>query len=44
MGGRRIQLYLDDDSLQTAAQLGAGNISLGIRQALRLARATQEAQ
>lgn len=44
VGGRRIQLYLDDDSLQTAAQLGDGNISLGIRQALRLARATQDAE
>ena len=41
---RRIQLYLDDDSLQTAAQLGDVNISLGIRQALRLARATQDAE
>ena len=44
VGGRRIQLYLDDNSLQTAAQLGDGNISLGIRQALRLARTTQDAE
>lgn len=41
---RRIQLYLDDDSLQTAAQLGDVNISLGTRQALRLARTTQDAE
>lgn len=40
VGGRRIQLYLDDDSLQTAMQLGDGNISRGIRQALQRARAT----
>lgn len=33
-----------DNSLQTAAQLGAGNISLGIRQAPRLARAAQDAE
>lgn len=33
-----------DNSLQTAAQLGDGNISLGIRQALRLARTTQDAE
>lgn len=33
-----------DNSLQTAAQLGDGNISLGIRQAQRLARTTQDAE
>ena len=37
---RRIELYLDDDSLQVAAQLGDGNISMGIRQALRQAHTT----
>ncbi len=40
VGGRRIQLYLDDDSLQVAAQLGDGNISMGIRQALRQVHTT----
>lgn len=35
VGGKRVQVYLDDDSLARAAQLGHGNVSDGIRQALK---------
>lgn len=34
-GGKRVNVYLDDDSLQRAEQLGAGNVSAGIRRALQ---------
>lgn len=33
-GGRRINVYLDARSLERARQLGAGNVSEGIRLAL----------
>lgn len=33
-GGRRINLYLDAGSIATAARLGGGNISAGVRAAL----------
>lgn len=36
-GGKRVNVYLDDDSLAAAAGLGDGNVSAGIRAALRIA-------
>lgn len=33
--GKRVQVYLDEYSLAAAAKLGAGNVSDGIRKALR---------
>jgi hypothetical protein len=33
--GKRVQVYLDIESLETAARLGDGNISRGIRKALK---------
>jgi hypothetical protein len=33
-GGKRINIYLDSASLETAAKLGGGNVSEGIRVAL----------
>lgn len=32
--GRRVQVYLDPDSLDTAARIGDGSMSAGIRRAL----------
>lgn len=32
--GRRVNLYLDGDTLEKAAAIGGGNISLGIRRAI----------
>lgn len=37
INGKRVQVYLDDESLKAAAQLGNGNISEGIRKALKRA-------
>lgn len=37
VGGKRVQVYLDDDSLAIAAKLGNGNVSEGIRKALKQA-------
>jgi len=34
IGGRRVNVYLDDESLGAALSLGDGNISAGIRVAL----------
>lgn len=34
-GGKRVNVYLDTASLQRAAELGDGNVSEGIRRALR---------
>ena len=34
-GGRRVQVYLDADAVAAAARLGGGNVSRGIRAALR---------
>ncbi len=34
VGGRRVNLYLDAESLAIAARLGNGNLSSGIRKAL----------
>lgn len=34
--GKRVQVYLDEDSLKTAFRLGGGNVSRGIRAALLL--------
>ncbi len=34
-GGKRVQLYLDAASLEIAAQIGAGNVSEGVRKALQ---------
>jgi hypothetical protein len=36
--GKRVQVYLDAESLKTAALLGHGNVSEGIRKALRRAQ------
>jgi len=36
-GGKRVNVYLDEKSLAAAARLGDGNVSEGIRQALRAA-------
>lgn len=36
-GGKRVNVYLDDDSLDRAARLGKGNVSEGIRVALEQA-------
>lgn len=36
-GGKRVQVYLDAESLKTAARLGNGNVSEGIRLALKRA-------
>lgn len=36
-GGKRTQVYLDDESLAIAAKLGNGNVSDGIRKALKQA-------
>lgn len=38
-GGKRANVYLDAESLAIAARLGNGNISEGIRKALKLADA-----
>lgn len=35
--GKRTQVYLDDESKKTALRLGGGNLSEGIRTALRMA-------
>lgn len=35
VNGRQITLYLDEDSIRIAANLGDGNVSKGIRKALR---------
>lgn len=35
-GGRRVQVWLDDESLNRARQIGAGNVSAGIRAALSM--------
>jgi hypothetical protein len=37
-GGRRLNIYLDSASLETAAKLGGGNVSEGIRLALAALR------
>ena len=34
-GGRRVQVYLDADAVVAAARLGGGNVSRGIRAALK---------
>jgi hypothetical protein len=39
-GGRRVQVYLDDETLAIAERLGGGNVSAGIRAALATCRAT----
>ncbi len=36
-GGKRVQVYLDAESLAIAAKLGNGNVSDGIRKALKQA-------
>lgn len=36
-GGKRVQVYLDAESLTIAARLGERNVSDGIRQALKIA-------
>lgn len=35
VGGKRVQVYLDAESLAIAAKLGSGNVSEGIRKALK---------
>jgi hypothetical protein len=36
-GGKRVQVYLDAESLARAARIGNGNVSAGIRKALKQA-------
>lgn len=36
-GGKRVQVYLDDDSVSAASKIGDGNVSNGIRKALKMA-------
>lgn len=36
-GGKRVQVYMDAESLRIAAKIGDGNISAGIREALKRA-------
>lgn len=38
VGGKQVSIYLDQVSLETAARLGDGNVSQGVREALRLAQ------
>lgn len=37
IGGKRVQVYLDAESLEIAARLSNGNVSDGIRKALKQA-------
>ncbi len=37
-GGRKVNTYLDEDSISIAARLGDGNVSCGIRRALQECR------
>ena len=37
--GKRVNVYLDDESLRYAADLGEGNVSSGVRLALKMAMA-----
>ena len=41
-GGKRVQVYLDADSLALAAKLGNGNVSEGIRKALKHADISEQ--
>lgn len=36
-GGKRVQVYLDERTLEKARRIGDGNISEGIRLAIKLA-------
>lgn len=38
-GGKRVNVYLDAESLSIAAEIGDGNVSEGIRSALKIAAA-----
>jgi hypothetical protein len=40
-GGKRVNVYLDEASLQRAAELGNGNVSEGIRIALQISADTK---
>lgn len=40
-GGKRVNVYLDAESLAIAARMGNGNVSEGIRKALRAATSTE---
>lgn len=44
VGGKRVQVYLDAESLAIAAELGNGNVSEGIRNALNKAQAVDVLQ
>lgn len=41
-GGKRVNVYIDDESLAIAAKLGGGNVSNGIRTALARAAAIKD--
>lgn len=41
VGGQRVQVYLDAESLAIAAVMGNGNVSGGIRKALKQAGAAE---
>jgi len=38
-GGRRINVHLDEETVQIAREIGDGNLSLGIREAMKKIRA-----
>lgn len=44
VGGKRVQVYLDAESLAIASKLGNGNVSDGIRQALKQAHSVEQQQ
>lgn len=37
VSGRRVQVYLDELTIRAAKKIGGGNVSEGIRQALKIA-------
>lgn len=41
VGGKRVQVYLDVESIAIAAKIGNGNVSEGIRTALKLRKALE---
>lgn len=43
VGGKRVQVYLDAESLAIASKLGGGNVSEGIRKALKASGAASSA-
>ena len=44
VGGKRVQVYLDAESLAIASKLGNGNVSDGIRKSLKQAHSVEQQQ